>query len=188
MLYIFWIPVLYQVKWFTKTFFPINGLSVNYLTNVFSESRSFIYDEIQLLNNFCYFRVVLVFYLRDLGLIYSHKNVLMFSPWNFILPGFTFCLFYQLLREGHWNLLKMHIMPQWCGSVDWVPAWEPKGCRLDTQSGHMPGLPARSPVGSAWEAMTHWYFSPSLSPSPPLSKNNKIFLQLHIISLCYSIM
>ena len=56
-----------------------------------------------------------------------------------------------------------------CGSVDWVPACEPKGHWLDSQSGHMPRLWARSPVGGAQEATTHWRFSPSLSPSLPLS-------------------
>ena len=55
--------------------------------------------------------------------------------------------------------------PGWCGSVDWVPACEPKGHRFDSQSGHMPGLQARSPIGGVQEATTHWCFSPSLSPS-----------------------
>ena len=60
------------------------------------------------------------------------------------------------------------------GSVDWVPAYKPKGCWLYSQSGHMAGLWARSPVGGAREATTHWCFSPSLSPSLPLSlKINK---------------
>ena len=37
----------------------------------------------------------------------------------------------------------------------------------------MPGLQARSPVQGMQEATTHWCFSPSLSPSLPLSKINK---------------
>ena len=56
----------------------------------------------------------------------------------------------------------------WCSSVDWVPTCEPKGHWLDSPSGHMPGLQARSPVGGTWEATTHGGFSPSLSPSLPL--------------------
>ena len=32
---------------------------------------------------------------------------------------------------------------------------EPKGHQFDSQSGHMPGLQARSPVGGAQEATTH---------------------------------
>ena len=42
--------------------------------------------------------------------------------------------------------------PGWCGSVDWVPAWEQKGHLLDSWSGHMLGLRARSPVGGMREA------------------------------------
>ena len=52
--------------------------------------------------------------------------------------------------------------------VDWVPACEPKGHQFNSQSGHIPGLQARSPVGGAWEATAHWCFSPCLSPSLPL--------------------
>ena len=47
---------------------------------------------------------------------------------------------------------------------------EPKGHWFDSQSGHRPGLQARSPVG-ACETITHWYFSPSFSLPSPLSKN-----------------
>ena len=36
--------------------------------------------------------------------------------------------------------------PGWCGSVDGAPDSEAKGHQLDSQSGHMPGLWARSPV------------------------------------------
>ena len=59
------------------------------------------------------------------------------------------------------------LSPGWCGSVDWVQACEPKGRWFDSQSGHMPGLQARSPVGGTKEATTHWCFSPSLSPPFP---------------------
>ena len=55
--------------------------------------------------------------------------------------------------------------PSWWGSEDWAPACEPKGHWFNSQSGHMPGLWARSPVGGAREETTHWCFSPSLSPS-----------------------
>ena len=42
--------------------------------------------------------------------------------------------------------------------------------------GHMPELLARSPVGGTGEATTQWCFSPSLSPTLPLSlKINKIW-------------
>ena len=58
---------------------------------------------------------------------------------------------------------------------------KPKGHRFNTQSGHMPGMWAKFPVWGAWEATTHWCFSPSLSPSLPLCikiKINKIFKKL----------
>ena len=58
--------------------------------------------------------------------------------------------------------------------VDWAPACEQKSPWFDSQSGHVPGLRSRSPVGGMQEATTHWYFSPSLSPSfPPLSLKKK---------------
>ena len=43
--------------------------------------------------------------------------------------------------------------PGWCGSVDWVPACEPRGCQFDSKSGHRPVLWARSPVGVVREAV-----------------------------------
>ena len=52
-----------------------------------------------------------------------------------------------------------------CSSVNRAPDCELKGHQFNSQSGHRPGLQARSPVGGAWEATTHWCFSPSLSPS-----------------------
>ena len=51
---------------------------------------------------------------------------------------------------------------------------------------HMPGLWARSPTRGTWKAHTHWYFSPSFSPSFPLSKTNKTLKIIYIIFwLCY---
>ena len=67
--------------------------------------------------------------------------------------------------------------PGCCGSVDWVLAWESKGCRFDSQSGHRPGLQARSPVGGVQEAATHWCFSSSLFPSPFFSLKINKFLK-----------
>ena len=58
----------------------------------------------------------------------------------------------------------------WCGSVDWVLAFEPKGHWFNSQSEHMPGLQARSPVRGVREATTHWCFSPSPSLPTPLFK------------------
>ena len=40
------------------------------------------------------------------------------------------------------------------------------GLLVDSQSGHMPGLQTRSPVGGMWEATTHWCFFPLFLYSP----------------------
>ena len=66
-----------------------------------------------------------------------------------------------------------HGCPGWCGSVDWVPGCKLKGHRFDSQSAHLPGLGARSPVGGVWDP-TDWCFSSTLmflSLPSPLSKN-----------------
>ena len=84
-------------------------------------------------------------------------------------------------------LIEIVLQPSdWCGSADWEPACEPKGGQFDPQSGRMPGLWARSPVGGAWEATTHWCFSPSLSPSLPLCLN-QLFCFKPVFSLCLKI-
>ena len=86
-------------------------------------------------------------------------------------PGFEIKLYYlQLMRLWACNLesLSMYLWqsgvtfvseeteracksyrvgPGWCGSVDWVPACKPEGHWFDSQSGHMPELQARSPLG-----------------------------------------
>ena len=69
---------------------------------------------------------------------------------------------------------KLIYRPGWCGSGEWVLACKPNGHWLDSQSGHMPRLQAKSPVRGTQETTTHWSFSPSLSLSFPLSlKVNK---------------
>ena len=63
-------------------------------------------------------------------------------------------------------------MAQW---IECLPA-NHRVTGLIPSLGHMPGLRARFPVGGVQEATAHWCFSPSLSPSLPLSKNKyKIF-------------
>ena len=53
------------------------------------------------------------------------------------------------------NVQRMRIFSDWCGLVDWVLAFEPKGCRFNSQSGYTPGLPVRSPVRGAQKASSH---------------------------------
>ena len=79
----------------------------------------------------------------------------------------------QLSAKIFWKtcVIKNQLCPGWCGSVDWVPAWEPKGCQFNSQSGHMPCMQARSLVEGAQEATTHWCFSLSLPPFPSLKIN-----------------
>ena len=81
-----------------------------------------------------------------------------------------------IFSEGTKNNFKVEIYiyiflksPDWCGSVDWVSACEAKGHWFNSQSEHMPGLQARSPVGGLWEETTCWCFS--LFPYLPLYKS-----------------
>ena len=84
--------------------------------------------------------------------------------------------------ESTFSMKKPKLCPSWCGSMDWVPAYKPKGYQYDSLSGHMPVLWARCPAGGEREA-TNWCFSHTqifLSLFlPPLSLkiNNKTFLK-----------
>ena len=55
------------------------------------------------------------------------------------------------------------------GLVGWVLTCEPKGYWFNSQSGHMPGLWARSPVGGIRETTNYILMFLSLSPSLALS-------------------
>ena len=65
--------------------------------------------------------------------------------------------------------------PGRCGLVGWVSSRKPKGGGFDSQSGHMPGLQAPSPVGGTCKrqlidvSLSHQCFSPPLSPSLSIS-------------------
>ena len=88
-------------------------------------------------------------------------------------------------REQGWLILyqtqqtlsqNCHKGPGWCGSVvDWTPACKLKGRQFNSQSEHMPGFQARSPVGRVQEAtdqcISRTPMFLSLSPFPSLSKN-----------------
>lgn len=49
-------------------------------------------------------------------------------------------------------LMKSHLGPGCCGSVAWASACKLKGYWFDFQSGHMPGLQTRFPIGGCQEA------------------------------------
>ena len=76
----------------------------------------------------------------------------------------------------YWALVlstKSDFSPDQCGSVGWASSHKVKGHRSDSPSGHRPGLQAGPQSGCMWEA-TNQCFSPSLSPTHPLSlKINK---------------
>ena len=73
---------------------------------------------------------------------------------------------HPLISDTH--LYKFSIpCPSHCGSVRWSLPCKPKSHGFDSQSGHMPGLRARSWVGGVQEEV-NWCFSPSLSPFPSL--------------------
>ena len=70
----------------------------------------------------------------------------------------------------------LRMMGALAGVAQWIESaglWT-KGHWFNSQSGHMPGLWARSSVGGTREATTHWCFPPSLSPSFLSLKLNKI--------------
>ena len=82
--------------------------------------------------------------------------------------------------------------PGWCGSVDSMPACEPKGHWFNSWSGQVPGLQARSPLGGVWEETSHsishismflsLFFSLPSSPSKKWINKmlKKIFLKGYI--------
>ena len=75
------------------------------------------------------------------------------------------------------SYFKKRKSPGWCGSVDWVSACEPKNLWFDSQSGHMPGLWARSPVGTRERQPnmdvreTHWSVASRTPPTGDLACN-----------------
>ena len=79
------------------------------------------------------------------------------------------------------QIKKQESFPDWCGSVGWTLSHTAKGCWLDSQSGHVPGLWTRSPVGT-WEGgnqlifLSHINVSPPFFP-PPFPSLYKIFLK-----------
>ena len=123
----------------------------------------------------------------------STRDFLYFSSF---FPFFVFCFIFNTYSLGCFKTLanfelfrKTWFCPGWCGSVDWTWACEPKGHWFDSQSGHLPGLWARSPVWGTWEASTHWCLSLSLFPSLPLSLNiNKENLKkkANLILTCFT--
>ena len=77
-------------------------------------------------------------------------------------------------QRSEWGMgiLKNKSSPGWHGSVDWAPAWEPKGHRFNSQSGHMPGLQGQVPSrGRPRGNHTLMFLSLSFSLPSALFKN-----------------
>ena len=108
----------------------------------------------------------------------------------FLVPLAKFCLlkFHVTLKKNVWQEDSTTVRGKenqygftevkgkclaWCGSVDWAWACKPKGRQFNSQSGHISGLQARSLERGAWEATTHWCFSPFLLSFPSLKKKKK---------------
>ena len=91
--------------------------------------------------------------------------------------------YFHLLKRGSVKIISFSglivislknnvIFPGSYVSVDWVPAREPKGRQFYSQSGYMPGLQARSPLGGCVRGNhTLMFLSLSFSLPFPLSKN-----------------
>ena len=77
---------------------------------------------------------------KELGFNFNCRRPLEEFQWESNSTGFIF-----LNNPG----------PDCCSSVDLAQACEAKGHHFDSQSGLVPGLQARSPVGGKREAITH---------------------------------
>ena len=135
-------------------FYILNSAAMSiYITLSLSVAVTFI-----LRDSSRYFGVNLLGCLVNVCLTWGKYNLLC-KVKNHISREVSFFLFFL-----GWSLLLKLFCPGGCGSVDWALACEPKGRWFDSQSGHMPGLWVRSPVGGAQEATTHWCFSSSFFP------------------------
>ena len=121
----------------------------------------------------------------ELKLIYNVKGLDCLCILRSHLKGaFLVCRRFSVLLE--------HSCPGWCGSVNCMPACEPKGHWFDSQSGHMSGLQNRFPSCERQPIsvpLKHGCFAPTLSPSLTLSKKKKkkkrTFLVLYILYLYF---
>ena len=85
-------------------------------------------------------------------------------------------IFKKFFRERY-DDIDEKLRPALAHVAQWTecqPACEPGGHWFDTQSGHMPGLRARSPAGGVQEATTLTFLSLSFSFLPLSLKMNKL--------------
>ena len=93
------------------------------------------------------------------------KSILLKSYEQYSLNLFPLRLMWFLAIS---QLSRNDCCPGWRGSVDRALVCELKDRRLNSQSGHMPGLQARSPMQGAQEATTLMFLSLFLLPFPSL--------------------
>ena len=133
----------------------------------------------------------MLFYLHRVKVTEIYLFVKSHLPVHCNFLHFTIYKLYLIFKKWSAHHIKnMVSSPVWCGSVDWMLACEPKSCHFYSQSGHMPGLWARSPVRGMREA-TDWcipstsmFLSLSFSLPFPLSKTKEnIFLKKNMESL-----
>ena len=99
---------------------------------------------------------------------------LFFLLFNLLLFfKFYLFIFRERVREREREGRKHQCERETSALAQWIECW-PVNQRVNgsiPNLGHMPGLQARSPVGGAREATTHWYFSLFLPPFPSLKIN-----------------
>ena len=105
----------------------------------------------------------------------SLKIVISVAMWVCLYIVKSFCAVVISEWKSYYYILhlfsKIHdyldVVAQWieCQTANW------RAAGLIPSFKQMPGLWARSRARGAWQATTCWCVFPSLSPSPPLSKN-----------------
>ena len=108
-------------------------------------------------------------------MFYIHFSILTSSKFSVFYTDGKSQLEWLIFIANTWSIVIFYLQlsPGWCDTVDWALACEPKGRQFDSQSGHMPGLRARSPVRGVQEATTRWCFFPVILPPFPSLKINK---------------
>ena len=79
----------------------------------------------------------------------------MFFYYRFQMPLY-FCISINFYDKGLILWLERYLIVPLAGVAQWIERWpESQRVLFDSQSGHMPGLQASTPVGGVGEATTH---------------------------------
>ena len=106
-------------------------------------------------------------------MFYIHFSILTSSKFSVFYTDGKSPLEWLIFIANTWSIVMFYLQlsPGWCDTVDWALACEPKGRQFDSQSGHMPGLHARSPSKGCARGNHTLMFLSCHSPSLPFSKN-----------------